>query len=181
MTPFVFAIVDVFADTGFGGNPHAVVLDTDRLPDHVLRQIAGEFNLSETTFVLAPRTPGSTRRLRSFTAASAEVTGAGHNALGAWWWLASTARTQTGALRQELGDAVLHLRVSQGARQAGRGDEAAAPDALRGGRHRHAGRAAWRASRAARAVTIAGRLNGRSASAGAGARRGAVDAARPEA
>ena len=31
---------------------------------------------------------GANWRLRSFTAAGAEVFGAGHNALGAWWWLA---------------------------------------------------------------------------------------------
>jgi trans-2,3-dihydro-3-hydroxyanthranilate isomerase len=108
-----FAIVDVFADASFGGNPLAVVLDADGLPDQLLRRIAGEFNLSETTFVLAPRKPEATRRLRSFTASGAEVTGAGHNALGAWWWLASTARAPTGVLRQELGDGVLELRVSR--------------------------------------------------------------------
>ncbi len=113
MSELPFAIVDVFADASFGGNPLAVVLDADGLPDQLLRRIAGEFNLSETTFVLAPRKPGATRRLRSFTASGAEVTGAGHNALGAWWWLASTARASTGALRQELGDAVLELRVSR--------------------------------------------------------------------
>jgi trans-2,3-dihydro-3-hydroxyanthranilate isomerase len=113
VSQFVFAIVDVFAETSFGGNPLAVVLDADGLPDEVLRRIAGEFNLSETTFVLTPRQPEATRRLRSFTASGAEVTGAGHNALGAWWWLASTALVPTGALRQELGEAVLDLSVSR--------------------------------------------------------------------
>jgi trans-2,3-dihydro-3-hydroxyanthranilate isomerase len=113
VSEFVFAIVDVFAETSLEGNPLAVVLDADGLPDEVLRRVAGEFNLSETTFVLTPRQSDATRRLRSFTASGAEVTGAGHNALGAWWWLASTGRVGPGVLRQELGDDVLALRVSR--------------------------------------------------------------------
>lgn len=61
-----------------------MVLDTDGLPDELLQQIAGEFNLSETTFMLTPLKPDADRLLRTFFASGADVSGAGHNALGAW-------------------------------------------------------------------------------------------------
>jgi trans-2,3-dihydro-3-hydroxyanthranilate isomerase len=111
MTAFEFAIVDVFADRPLAGNPLAVVHGGEDLPDTVLARIAREFNQSETTFVLPARRPGATRRLRSFTAGGAEVTGAGHNALGAWWWIVATGRERAGALTQELGGEVLDLTV----------------------------------------------------------------------
>jgi trans-2,3-dihydro-3-hydroxyanthranilate isomerase len=111
MPEFAFALVDVFADAPLSGNPLAVILDADALPEPTLRRIAREFNQSETTFVLAPREPGATHRLRSFTAAGAEVTGAGHNALGAWWWLAASERVEPGGIRQELGGDVLDLTI----------------------------------------------------------------------
>jgi trans-2,3-dihydro-3-hydroxyanthranilate isomerase len=111
MPEFAFALVDVFADTPLSGNPLAVILDADALPDSTLRGIAREFNQSETTFVLAPREPGATHQLRSFTAAGSEVTGAGHNALGAWWWLAASDRVAPGGIRQELGGDVLDLTI----------------------------------------------------------------------
>jgi PhzF family phenazine biosynthesis protein len=53
------------------------------------------------------------RKLRSFTASGAEVVGAGHNALGAWLWLAELGklgpldRPQT--FQQEIGDDVLPI------------------------------------------------------------------------
>lgn len=111
MTSLEFAIVDVFADRPLAGNPLAVVYGGEDLPDGVLGRVAREFNQSETTFVLPARLPGATRRLRSFTAGAAEVTGAGHNALGAWWWIVATGRERPGALTQELGDEVLDLTV----------------------------------------------------------------------
>ena len=39
------------------------------------------------------------------------MTGAGHNALGAWWWIVATGRERPGALTQELGDEALDLTV----------------------------------------------------------------------
>jgi trans-2,3-dihydro-3-hydroxyanthranilate isomerase len=105
---YPFALVDVFADEPLSGNPLAVVLGGDELADETLGRIAREFNQSETTFVLAPRAGGD-RRLRSFTAGGAEVVGAGHNALGAWWWLVYAGHEPPGRLGQELGDEVLDL------------------------------------------------------------------------
>lgn len=106
-----FAIVDVFAETPLNGNPLAVVLDADELTDETLRLVAREFQQSETTFVLRPRSPSATLRLRSFTASGEEVVGAGHNALGAWWWLVKSGRVPAGPLRQEIGDHLLDLQV----------------------------------------------------------------------
>jgi PhzF family phenazine biosynthesis protein len=80
-----------------------------------MRLIAREFNQSETTFLLPPALPGADWRLRSFTPTGAEVVGAGHNALGAWWWLADAGRLEladgSGRFAQQLGDRVLPVEV----------------------------------------------------------------------
>jgi trans-2,3-dihydro-3-hydroxyanthranilate isomerase len=116
-TSVPFVLVDVFADAPLTGNPLAVVADAERLEEPVMRAVAREFNQSETTFVLPPTRPGATWRLRSFTPAGAEVAGAGHNALGAWWWLATAGRVDLDAeggavLAQEIGDRVLPVEVT---------------------------------------------------------------------
>jgi PhzF family phenazine biosynthesis protein len=115
MTTIPFHLVDVFAGEPLAGNPLAVVPDADGLDEALLRRIARELNQSETTFLLAPTAPGAAARLRSFTPAGAEVSGAGHNSLGAWWWLAEAGRLgplgDGLALRQELGGRVLPVTV----------------------------------------------------------------------
>ena len=83
-----FCFVDVFASRPLTGNPLSLIPDADGLAEPQMQAIAREFNQSETTFVLRPSVPGATWRLRSFTPIGAEVFGAGHNALGAWLWLA---------------------------------------------------------------------------------------------
>lgn len=114
-TTLSFALVDVFSDVPLAGNPVAVVSDADDVPVETMRRIAREFNQSETTFVLRPTREDATFRLRSFTAAGAEVFGAGHNTLGTWWLLAEEGRVGLdGAgvtVRQEIGDRVLPLRI----------------------------------------------------------------------
>ncbi|NTX66800.1 PhzF family phenazine biosynthesis protein [Myxococcus sp. CA051A] len=113
MAELASGLIDVFADAPLSGNPLAVVEGADALPDDTLRRIAGEFNQAETTFLLK-----STRadwKLRSFTANGSEIFGAGHNALGAWLWLA-----EHGALgsldapktfQQEIGTDVLPITL----------------------------------------------------------------------
>ena len=49
-----FYQVDVFTKIPFGGNPLAVVFDSEGLTDQNMLNIAKEMNLSETTFVLPP-------------------------------------------------------------------------------------------------------------------------------
>lgn len=111
--PFVF--VDVFSDRPLEGNPLAVVPDADSIEEPTMRRIAREFNQSETTFLLKSETDDADWHLRSFTAAGHEVAGAGHNALGAWWWLAVSGRLQlhdgTNAFRQKIAGRVLPLGV----------------------------------------------------------------------
>jgi PhzF family phenazine biosynthesis protein len=108
-------IVDVFAETALTGNPLAVVEGADALADVTLRRIAREFNQAETTFIL--RSSLADKKLRSFTANGSEVFGAGHNALGAWLWMAE--RGQLGALEtpqtfhQEIGSAVLPISLER--------------------------------------------------------------------
>jgi PhzF family phenazine biosynthesis protein len=111
--PLRFHLVDVFADEPLTGNPLALVPDAERLTDGQMRAIAQEFNLSETTFLLPPTDVAADWRLRSFTPGGVEVGGAGHNAMGAWLWLAIAGRLQAGReeFAQQIGDAVLPLRV----------------------------------------------------------------------
>ncbi len=115
MPTLSFALVDVFAAAPLSGNPLAVILDADPIPEAVMPGIAQEFNQSETTFVLSSSEPRATWRLRSFTARGDEVTGAGHNALGAWWWLAQSGRVATGDFTQELGGGLGDLTIRRNA------------------------------------------------------------------
>ena len=71
--------VDAFTDRLFRGNPAAVVLLDDWLPDETLAAIAAENNLAETAFVI-PR--GEVMPLRWFTPA-VEVDLCGHATLAA--------------------------------------------------------------------------------------------------
>lgn len=123
MTKFAAGLIDVFADLPLRGNPLAVVEDADMLDDDTLRRIAREFNQAETTFLMA--SARADWKLRSFTAAGIEVFGAGHNALGAWLWLAYQGRL--GALdtprtfHQEIGHDVLPIVLERlGGRMHGR-------------------------------------------------------------
>lgn len=111
-----FYIIDVFAQKPLSGNPLALVVEAPDLSQATMRQIAREFNLSETTFLLPPTRQGANWRLRSFTPAGVEVGGAGHNALGAWWWLAESGQLvlsgpQT-VFQQEIGEMVLPVEVA---------------------------------------------------------------------
>jgi trans-2,3-dihydro-3-hydroxyanthranilate isomerase len=78
---FEFLTVDVFTDRRFGGNPLAVIPRADGLSTEQMQAIAGEFNLSETTFVLPPRDPAHTAEVRIFTP-KREMAFAGHPNVG---------------------------------------------------------------------------------------------------
>ena len=112
----LFYLVDVFARRPLEGNPLAVVADADDLDEALMGAIAREFNQSETTFLMAPTRAAADWRLRSFTPGGVEVGGAGHNALGAWWWLAVAGRIElddgTTAFAQEIGERLLPVEVS---------------------------------------------------------------------
>ena len=74
--------VDAFTDKVFGGNPAAVCLLKEWLPDHLLQNIALENNLSETAFFVPTNNSNSNYHLRWFTPAT-EVDLCGHATLAA--------------------------------------------------------------------------------------------------
>ena len=76
-----YAILDVFTDRPFSGNPLAVVLDSDGLDGARMQAIAREFNLSETVFVGAPENRRHSAGIRIFTPRQ-EVPFAGHPTVG---------------------------------------------------------------------------------------------------
>jgi len=84
---------DVFTDHVFGGNPLAVFPDANGLATERMQAIARELNLSETVFVLPPRDPANTRRLRIFTPGT-ELPFAGHPTVGCAFVLASIGEIQ---------------------------------------------------------------------------------------
>ncbi len=84
-----FHTLDVFTDVALAGNPLAVVHDSAGLDAARMQAIAREFNLAETVFVMAPRNPVNTARLRIFTPAR-ELPFAGHPTVGAAILLAHT-------------------------------------------------------------------------------------------
>src|ERR1051326_1339044 len=113
--PLRFYFVDVFASEPLNGNPLSLVVDAEDLSQETMQRIAREFNQSETTFLLPPTRPEADWRLRSFTPTGVEVGGAGHNALGAGWWLAEAGRRMLSGPRmvfqQEIGELVLPVEV----------------------------------------------------------------------
>lgn len=111
MRPHEYAVIDVFADEPLTGNPLAVVTNADDLSVAQMAAIATEFNLSETTFISAATLPDAQWRLRSFTSGGDEISGAGHNALGAWWWLARSGKVTSTHGSQELGGRVLPVLI----------------------------------------------------------------------
>jgi trans-2,3-dihydro-3-hydroxyanthranilate isomerase len=81
MTRRSFAVYDVFSNRKLAGNPLAVVFDPDGLDDRAMQAIAGEFNLSETTFILPPKNPAHRAEVRIFTPKH-ELPFAGHPTVG---------------------------------------------------------------------------------------------------
>ncbi len=96
-----FHTLDVFTDQPLGGNPLAVVHDAEDLDTARMQAIAREFNLSETVFVLPPRDPVNSARIRIFTPAH-ELPFAGHPTVGTAVLLAELRAPEIVA-RQDLG------------------------------------------------------------------------------
>ena len=76
-----FAIVDVFAEEKYAGNPLAVVRGAGGLSDGEMQKITREMNYSETTFVLSEEERDGGYDVRIFTPGG-EVPFAGHPTLG---------------------------------------------------------------------------------------------------
>lgn len=117
-----YRIVDVFTDRAYAGNPLAVVLDAAGLSEAQMQAMAGEFNLSETIFVLPAPDAGSDAAVRIFLPRS-EIPFAGHPVIGCASVLADVRwpadRTEgTVTLVAPAGRVVLSLTRAGGVAQA---------------------------------------------------------------
>ncbi|MFZ6719491.1 PhzF family phenazine biosynthesis protein [Undibacterium sp. Ji49W] len=81
MRNYAFRLVNVFAESQFGGNPLCVFEQADGLKDAEMQALARQFNLSETSFILPPEQAGAIARMRIFTP-DMEMAFAGHPSLG---------------------------------------------------------------------------------------------------
>ncbi len=141
--PYQFRQVDVFTDIPYFGNPVAVVLGADGLspdglsPDGLstdglsterMQLFARWTNLSETTFVQAPRAAGADYLVRIFTPTS-ELPFAGHPTLGTChaWLEAGGQPADPDAVVQESAAGLVTVR------RTGAGLAFAAPPLVRSG------------------------------------------------
>ncbi|OWW19256.1 hypothetical protein AYR66_06820 [Noviherbaspirillum denitrificans] len=74
-----YRLLNIFAESTFGGNPLAVIEDGSALADDEMQLVARQFNLSETTFLLPSERAAA--RVRIFTP-TYEMPFAGHPTLG---------------------------------------------------------------------------------------------------
>ncbi|MBO8525776.1 PhzF family phenazine biosynthesis protein, partial [Staphylococcus aureus] len=81
MSRYAFRLLNVFAESTFGGNQLAVFEDGHGLDDATMQAIGRQFNLSEITFIFPDEADGATARLRIFTP-DYEMPFAGHPSLG---------------------------------------------------------------------------------------------------
>ena len=88
-----FYIVDVFAEQRYSGNPLAVIVGSEALPDKTMQQIAAEMNFSETTFVMPDPQDNGGYQVRIFTPAR-EIAFTGHPILGTAWVIRQYVATE---------------------------------------------------------------------------------------
>ena len=77
-------MVDVFAEQRYSGNPLAVIVYSEPLPDDTMQRIAAEMNFSETTFVNESPADDGGYTVRVFTPVR-EIAFTGHPILGTAW------------------------------------------------------------------------------------------------
>ncbi len=107
-----YAIVDVFTDRPFTGNPLAIVFDAEELTGDQLQAVAREFNLSETIFVLPPTTSAATYRVRIFTPGT-ELPFAGHPTVGCAVTLLRDGVIHDPDVVQECGAGLLSVHIDE--------------------------------------------------------------------
>ena len=81
MKTLAYHLVNVFAETRFGGNPLAVFEDGRDLDDATLQAVAAQMNLSESVFLFPPHKADTHAHVRIFTPGY-ELPFAGHPTLG---------------------------------------------------------------------------------------------------
>ena len=107
-----FAQVDVFSPRPYLGNPVAVLVDAEGLSDEEMRRVARWTNLSETTFLLAPRHAEADYRVRIFTP-NGELPFAGHPTLGSAraWFDGGGSPRRPGLMVQECEAGLVEVRT----------------------------------------------------------------------
>lgn len=129
MRTYSFVTVDVFTDRRFGGNQLAVFPEASGLSDAEMQDLAAEFNLSETTFVLPPADAAHTARVRIFNT-TAEMPFAGHPNVGTGYVLARLGRASSDVLLFEELAGIVEVEVSRGTDGTPTGARIAAPQPL---------------------------------------------------
>jgi len=114
----------VFTETRFSGNQLAVFTDARGLSDAQMQSLADEIDLSETTFVLPPASPGNTARVRVFNCV-AEMPFAGHPNVGTGFVLAEHAHD--GMLRFEEIAGLIEVAIQHNEADVPTGAEIGAP------------------------------------------------------
>lgn len=113
----IYHLVDVFTERAFGGNPLAVFLAGQDIPESLYQPIAKELNLAESTFVLPPDDPANHFRVRIFTPGT-ELPMAGHPTVGTAYVLIREGRFDLaragGILRLEEGVGPVQVTVEGG-------------------------------------------------------------------
>src|SRR6187551_790377 len=108
-----YVIADVFTDTPLAGNAVAVFTDGSGVETDRMQKLARETNLSETVFVLQPKSGGHAR-IRIFTPVQ-EIPFAGHPTLGTAFVLAGPL--QLIEIRLETGSGIVPVALErEGAR-----------------------------------------------------------------
>ncbi len=117
MPTYPFMQVDAFTTRPLGGNPCAILFDTDDMADETMQAIAREMNLSETAFVR--RSARADFGARYFTPAE-EIPLAGHPTIATTFALVETGRlaltgdrTQV-TLELQVGLIPVEIQASQG-------------------------------------------------------------------
>ncbi|TIU28780.1 MAG: PhzF family phenazine biosynthesis protein, partial [Mesorhizobium sp.] len=105
-TKFSFQQVDVFSSRALLGNPLAVVIGADSLTASEMAAFASWTNLSETTFLLQPKSADADYRVRIFTPV-AELLFAGHRC---HVWLSSGGQPKSGDIIQECEAGLIRIR-----------------------------------------------------------------------
>lgn len=134
-----YALVDVFAERPFEGNPLAIFPDARGLQDAQMQALARELNLSETTFVLPEDEATEARdgvRVRIFTTEE-ELPFAGHPTLGtaSWLHLHHPVLRGAGSLRLRLNVGQVEVRFQPGGSDAGVDATMRQPEPVFGQKH----------------------------------------------
>jgi len=112
---FVYHVVDVFTQTLLEGNALAVFPDGRQLQDKTMQDIAREFNLSETAFVVPSTRKECAARIRIFTP-NYEMLFAGHPTIGSSYVIQQTGLIPKGepafALEEKVGK--VDVRIEAG-------------------------------------------------------------------